>query len=387
MLYAATERGVHVSFDDGDSWQSLRLNLPATAVRDLTVHGDDLVVGTHGRSFWILDDIGALRQLDAATLAEKAPAHLFKPATAWRLRRDLNTDTPLPPEEPAGQNPPDGAVVDYLVRGRVAGPVMLEILDAGGHPVRRFSSADAAPAVDPKQLAIPMYWVRPTPVLAADAGMHRFVWDLRLAPPAAARHDYPISAIPGDTPAEPLGPLVLPGEYQIRLSAGGETSTQPLTVRMDPRVATSPEDLARQFKLASAIAADLDRDEVALHFIGELRAHLREMPAAAHEGALGKAVAAFDAKAAALEAGSGAARNTAGASPGLRQLNGELSALLLLVNGADEPPTTQAEAGFAELDHSLGGLLGQWQELRRQDMAALHHQLRVAHLVPPIEME
>ncbi|HXM76097.1 MAG TPA: glycoside hydrolase, partial [Thermoanaerobaculia bacterium] len=238
LLFAGTERGVYVSFDDGDEWQSLRLNLPATSVRDLVVHGDDVVVGTHGRSFWILDDITPLRQMAPEVAA--ADAYLYRPQTAIRVRRSQWPDTPLPPEEPAGKNPPDGAIIDYVLKGRSSQPVTLEIADASGRLVRRYSSADRPEAIDP-ELNVPTYWVRPTPILSAEPGMHRFVWDLHSPPPDVLEHEYPISAIPGDTPRHPLGPAALPGAYTVRLSAFGRAWTAPLAVRMDPRVTTPVE--------------------------------------------------------------------------------------------------------------------------------------------------
>ncbi len=282
MLYAGTERGVYVSWNDGDDWRSLRLNLPPSSVRDLVVHGDDLVVGTHGRSFWILDDIAPLRQLEPAVAA--ADAHLFKPPVAYRVRRDLNTDTPLPPEEPAGQNPPDGAILDFSLRGGAGGPVTLEILDAAGKLVRRYASTDRPPPVDATALAVPTYWIRLPRTLPAEPGVHRFVWDLRYPPPEALETAYPIAAVVHDTPAEPLGPFVLPGEYQVRLTAGGRTLTQPLTVRMDPRLPVAPERLAEQLALSRRIADAMGRDAAALRHVEALRARLAKLPAKAREG-------------------------------------------------------------------------------------------------------
>ncbi|HEX5855409.1 MAG TPA: glycoside hydrolase, partial [Thermoanaerobaculia bacterium] len=250
LLYAGTERTVHVSFDDGESWQPLRLNMPATSIRDLVVHGDDLVVGTHGRSFWILDDVTPLRQLDAKT-ASSAP-FLYAPQIAIRLRRSRYTDTPLPPEEPAGQNPPDGAILDYVLAAKPAAPVTLEILDDRGSLVRRFSSDDQPePLVDP--LVVAHYWVRPARILPATPGMHRFVWDLRSPPPRTNEHEYPISAIPGDTPKEPLGPFVLPGTYTVKLTVGGKSLTRSLIVKLDPRIRMSPADLAAQLALLNRL--------------------------------------------------------------------------------------------------------------------------------------
>ena len=184
LLFAGTERAVWVSFNDGDSWQSLQLNLPATSVRDLVIHGDDVVVGTHGRSFWILDDITPLRQIDR-DLAN-SDAVLFKPGTAYRVRRDTNPDTPLPPEFPAGKNPPDGAIFDYYLKSNATAAVKLTVMDSSGKIVRSFASTDK-PEMTWEQLAkevnVPLYWIRPPQILSAEAGMHRFVWDLRTPPP------------------------------------------------------------------------------------------------------------------------------------------------------------------------------------------------------------
>ena len=256
LLYAATERMVCVSFDDGENWQPLRLNMPATSVRDLVVKGDDLVIGTHGRSFWILDDVTPLRQMTAAVAS--AHAHLFAPETAVRVRRNRWTDTPVPPEEPAGENPPDGAILDYVFGAPPKGPVVLEIRDAAGAAIRRYASDDKPePLVTP--LIVRADWARPARVLPATPGAHRFVWDLRYAAPPVERHEYPISAVPGRTPPEPEGPLVLPGRYTVTLTVDGTTQTRPLTVAMDPRVKATAADLAAQHAAARRLATDLAR--------------------------------------------------------------------------------------------------------------------------------
>ncbi|HJW09681.1 MAG TPA: hypothetical protein VJ483_08615 [Holophagaceae bacterium] len=308
LLFAGTERSVFVSFDDGAHWQSLRQNLPATSIRDLVVHGDDLVVGTHGRSFWILDDVAPLRELDKVAAAS---AYLFKPQEATRVRRDLNTDTPLPPEEPVGENPPEGAQIDYWLAGP-AKEVTLEILQ-GDVVIRRFSSAETPAPVDPKTLNVPAHWMRKPEALSAAAGMHRFAWDLRLPDPAALEHEPPISAITEETPLEPQGPLVAPGRFTVRLTVDGHRSEQPLALRMDPRIVLPEAALKRQFDLAINLCEAMDR--------------------------CAKAAAAKGPKAEAYE-----------------KLNGQLGSLLQVIEGADAAPTPAQEEAAATLLKKLGEL-------------------------------
>jgi photosystem II stability/assembly factor-like uncharacterized protein len=248
LLFAGTERAVYFSIDDGENWQPLRLNMPATSIRDLVVKDDDIVVGTHGRSFWILDDITPLRQIDQSTAS--ADAMLFKPQLATRVKRSLHTDTPFPPEEPTGQNPPDGAIINYYLRSPARSPIVLEITDAAGRLVRRFASDDKPLAVDTTRINPPEYWIRPFQPLRNEAGMQRFVWDLLYPNPPADNYDLPISAIYRDTPWAPQGPAVLPGVYTIKLTVDGKTYTQKLNVRIDPRVKTSPIGLRQQFDLS-----------------------------------------------------------------------------------------------------------------------------------------
>jgi hypothetical protein len=246
LLFAATELAVHVSFD-------------------VVVKDDDLVVGTHGRSFWILDDITPLRQLTPAALQEAAV--LLRPQSSWRFRWSKYTDTPLPPEEPAGQNPPDGALVHYLLKEPAQGPVTLEILDAAGALVRRYRSDDPPEPPVPGR-NIPDYWIRPPQVLSAEAGLHRFVWDLHHPAPAAASFSYPISAIYGNTPREPRGPWAVPGTYTARLIVNGRTLSQPLLVKMDPRVKTPPDALRAQLDRSMEVARDMARVQAALRPAG-----------------------------------------------------------------------------------------------------------------------
>ena len=361
LLYAGTERGVYVSFDDGDHWQSLRLNLPATSVRDLVIHDSDLVVGTHGRSFWILDDLTPLRQMrEVAAAAGASDAYLYRPAGAVRVRWNENTDTPLPIDEPAGRNPPDGAVLDYYLARAPAGPVVLEILDGTGRSVRRFSSGDASTPPD-SDLNIPLWWIRPPAAPGTEAGMHRFVWDLHEPPPPALRHEYPIAAIRGDTPREPRGPWVLPGRYTVRLTVEGRTYTQPLTVRMDPRVTLAAGALARQLALAWRLVGALRRDSIALDAVRVLRRELAKARERA-QGPLAVTLDSLDRDAAALEGGATGAPQ----EMSLVRLNGRLVELYGVVEGAEAPPTSQAGALAGELERGLGVMEGRAGALSRR---------------------
>jgi photosystem II stability/assembly factor-like uncharacterized protein len=385
LLFAGTERAVFVSFNDGDDWQPLRLNMPATSVRDLVVHGDDVVIGTHGRSFWILDDITPLRQIDAKVTA--AAAHLYRPQVAYRVRGNLNHDTPLPPDEPAGQNPPDGAVIDYYLKAAPAGPVTLEILNAKAQLVRRFSSEDKPEAVVEKDLDIPTYWIRPPQVLSAAAGAHRFVWDLHYPPPEGARRSYPMAAIYRDTPSVPLGPWVMPGQYTARLTVGGKAFEQPLTVKMDPRVKAPAEVLARQYELSSQCYGDARQARETLARVRKLRSQIEERKGKAGEGALADALAELDRKASALE---GAERRRGERPAGgtreqtLAGLAAESQRLLDVLQGADAEPTSQAVTGCESTRKALRDLLGRWGELTDRDVKAVNERLRGANL-PPLD--
>jgi photosystem II stability/assembly factor-like uncharacterized protein len=244
LLFAGSERAVYVSFDYGENWQSLRLNMPATSIRDLVIKEDDIVVGTHGRSFWILDDITPLRQLSPSI--GNTPASLFKPQTAIRVRWSMYTDTPVPQEEPAGQNPPDGAIINYYLSEK-AKEIKLEIINAEGEVIRTFTSADTPYKIPP--VNIPHYWIRPQQILSGEKGSHRFLWDLKYAPlniPAT----YPISAIYGNTEPDQSAPWVMPGNYTVKLSIDGKSYSQSLAVKMDPRVKTASVFLQQQHDLS-----------------------------------------------------------------------------------------------------------------------------------------
>ncbi|HJZ83968.1 MAG TPA: glycoside hydrolase [Polyangia bacterium] len=365
LLYAGTERSVYVSFDDGASWQPLRLNLPATSVRDLVVKDDDLIAGTHGRGIWILDDIAPLREIDAKIA--QAEVHLFRPQPAWRIRHSTNPDTPLPPDEATGSNPPDGALIDYALKAPAAGAVMLEILDAKGHLVRRFSSQDPAPPLRDED-NIPSYWIRPPQIPSAQAGLHRLVWDLHYPPPSALEHTYSLAAVPHDTPREPRGPVVLPGSYVVKLSVAGQSYSQPLTVKMDPRIKTPAAGLRQQFELSQRLAEALQKDSDALVELRKLRADLKRQGGAGAPGAAGSAGAAdLDSKLAALE-GTPAPRfqgaEPTPPKPALLRWNERLAKLLETVQAADLAASPALAQAAEKCLKEVADLLARWNALK-----------------------
>ncbi|HEV3074538.1 MAG TPA: glycoside hydrolase, partial [Thermoanaerobaculia bacterium] len=349
--------------------------LPAVSVRDLAVHGDDLIAATHGRSFWVLDGLAPLRQLDAAVVA--SPVHLFTPAPATRRRRGENRETPLPPETPAGSNPPAGALIDYWLGAEPAGEVTLEIFDERGERVRRFTSGD--PPRRPGEAApYPAYWLRPPGPLARRTGLNRFVWDLRYLPPPTLRPQASMDAVYGeDTPLEPEGPLVLPGTYRLLLTAGGRTSTGSLRVEQDPRVDAPAPALAAQLALARRIDAALGESHLAIQQLRELAARLAQLAAqlGAGDRDLATAVTALQRR---LDELIGRERDFAEApelEPSLTVVHGGLAALAVSVGTGDAAPTAQAAAAFAAYRAQLDRVLAAGATLRATDLPALNRRL------------
>jgi hypothetical protein len=382
LLFAGTETSVWVSFDDGDHWQSLQLNLPHSSMRDLWIHDDDLIVATHGRSFWILDDITPLRQIDKSTA--NTDAFLFKPASAYRIKRDTYTDTPMPPDEPAGQNPPDGAIIDYSLGSSANGPVTLEILDAQGTVIRRYASTDK-PDVTQEQLEnqlIPPYWLRPQKILSGTPGMHRWVWDLRYATPDSTRHEYPIAAVPHDTPRVPLGPSALAGDYTVRLSASGpanaavngESCSATLTVKMDSRVKASAADLEQLFQAQSHLASMMTQSTRAINEGHSLHKQLEKLSSQPNDP-LAASFEELDKKSSAVLTGS---IEGAGTGPSLTSVNGSVTALYAELDRADAKPTSEQLAAIAKIDKDFSAIVKKWEELKSQDLAALNTRLNVA---------
>ena len=252
LLFAGTESSVYVSFDDGDHWQSLRLNLPTTAYMDLKIHDGDLIAATYGRAIWILDDIAPLEQVRAAT-ADR-PVHLFRPRPAVLVQANVNQDTPFPPEVPHAKNSPQGAIIDYYLK-QPARSVELQILDDHGRVVRTYTNAPVPKLHQPAPPA-PSFWIRPHEPLPASAGAHRVTWDMRYPTPPALYFDQSMGAVPHDTPFVPQGPMALPGRYQVKLSVDGTIHTQPLRLQPDPRLRDTPAAMAakrRQLALSQQI--------------------------------------------------------------------------------------------------------------------------------------
>ena len=369
LLFAGTEFGVYVSFNDGDEWLPLQLNLPVSSVRDIAIHGDDLVVATHGRAFWILDDIEPLREL-----AEKPPSadvRLYRPKPAIRMTSDAFWGSPLPVDEPQAQNPPRGAYLDYYLPARAAADVTLEISDARGGMVRRFSSRDK-PETRTENLAVAERWLTEPQRLSAEAGMHRFVWDLRYGPTGAN------SAEDFDEEGSErwAGPLVLPGKYIVKLTIDGRGYTQPLEVVMDPRCRASKLELLEQFRWAQRVFEDL---VVARRTVAQIQALEAEL----HKRSEQKSPATEEAiKTAIQTAGEIRTGGTAKPEQGLEAATRGLTAAFTALEGADRTPPSQVVALYRESATILKARLSEWAEFKARTLTALNTQIQAAGSAP-----
>jgi photosystem II stability/assembly factor-like uncharacterized protein len=384
LLYAGTETGVFVSFNDGDEWQSLQLNLPNSSVRDLVIHDDDLVIATHGRSFWILDDVTPLRQMSAEVAG--AEAYLFRPETAYRVRPSSFEGTPMPVDTPQGENPPDGAMIDYYLKSAPGGVVTLEVLDSAGKLVRRYSSSDKPPQIDPKRLDFPVSWIHLPPPLSAEPGMHRFVWDVRY------------EGAPGGNPMAAIfrgggGAWALPGQYTVKLTVHGQSYTQPLTVKMDPRVKTPLAGLALQFKMVRQINTEQAQVSAAfaeanrLH--GQLEALVSRLQKASNQKALADEIEALDKKTKAIAGGTsgpGFFETEASSTTTLRSLTIALGQVARAVGSADVAPTADAVTAFQRDQRAVQQALAEWNGIKSKGVSRLNSSLKQAGL-PPISLE
>ena len=364
LLFAGTERAVYVSFDDGENWQSLRMNMPATSVRDLIIKDDDLAAGTHGRGFWILDNITPLRQL-----AKKTETVLFKPQTAMRVRWNLNTDTPLPPDEPVGENPPDGAMIDYYL-DKSAANITLEIKDGKGNVVRRYSNADKFPPVKDTG-NVPAYWIRPPQILSSEAGMHRFLWDLHYAPVPNVETGFPIAAVYQNTAPNSTAPWALPDNYSVVLTVGGKTYTQPLTVKMDPRVKLTNADLRKQFDLSKQLYDAWLKLEPINAKLGALSTQLDELKKRAGQTPLTTQIENLEKKLAEISG-----------SPNHKSLSllDNLQTLFGNLQEVDAAPTFVVETATLQTIKDANSIVERWEAIEKQDIPELKRQLKQNNL-------
>ncbi len=370
LLFAGTELGIYASFDDGDHWQPLQLNLPVTSVRDMTIHGDDLVIATYGRSFWIMDDITPLRQIDMQSRAQQA--RLYKPATALRIDNDVFLGSPLPPEEPTAKNPPDGAIVDYYLPS-AAKNVTLEILDPSGKLVRRYVSGERR---TPKQqpLAIADRWIPKPVVLENTAGAHRFVWDLRWASTGANAE-----LEEEDGRAAPRGPRAAPGEYQLKLTVDGASFTQALKLEMDPRSQATTAELNDQLRVGLAIFDEVQMTRKALAEIGAVTKHLTQIETTSlkqHPELLTQ-ISSLQSAIKNVEKGE---RPTPGSITGLESANTGLAAALRVVEGGDRAIPSQAMELYREADQVANAQMAEWANIKSTQLAKLNEALQKAGL-------
>jgi photosystem II stability/assembly factor-like uncharacterized protein len=403
LLFAGSETQVYVSFDDGDNWQSLRLNMAPSSVRDLVIKDDDLVVGTHGRGIWILDNITPLRQIDPKSAQQDVL--LFKPQTAWRVRWNTNTDTPLPPDEPTAPNPPEGAIIDYYLKNAASGPVTLEILASDGKVVRKYSSDDEVFKVDPATITTPPYWFRPPLTLSTAPGMHRFTWDVHYQPVDGVNRvggpTLPIAAIPHNTVPSPTTPWANPGTYTVKLTVNGKSYRQPIVVKPDPRVKTPAIVMQQVYTLSKAAYDDAVAATAAARQAREARDQIAKLQAKA-TGAASEALAALDKKIEALAGAppaGGRGRGGAGGGGGgggrggrggagadtAATLNGAsaaLSGVMNLLQGADVRPTTVQLDAIAAARANAAKVMARWNTLRTTELATLNATLKSSGLEP-----
>ncbi|MGA9853794.1 MAG: hypothetical protein WBR29_00760 [Gammaproteobacteria bacterium] len=370
LLFAGTETSVYVSFDDGDHWQSLRLNLPTTSFYDLQIHDGDLIAATYGRAIWILDDISPLEQMSADMAGESA--HLFRPAQAILAQSNVNQDTPFPPEVPHAKNPPQGAIIDYWLKNP-ARSIQLEILDDTGTAVHSYSNAPI-PKLDQPAPPAPSFWIRPAQPLPVAAGAHRVSWNMRYPTPPALFFDQSMGAVPHDTPFIPQGPLALPGHYTVKLTVDGTSYTQPLTLQQDPRLSDSPatmDAMRRQLALAQQIIAVMAASKQAYEQGKALGAKLtpsgKGSPVAlakSPQTQLAKLTGTFADASIGLSGGPYAVSPVKGATS-FSRINGQSAALLEMVTSTSEnAPVASLYRTYRELCGDFNTTAAAWSALQ-----------------------
>ncbi|HEV8409876.1 MAG TPA: hypothetical protein VGQ30_05160 [Gemmatimonadaceae bacterium] len=368
LLVAGTESGMYVSFDDGDNWQSLQLNLPNTSMRDIAFAGNDLVVGTYGRGIWVLDDYAVLRQMTPAVAAE--PVHLFKPDATVRARRNTSFDTPLPPEVPHALNPPDGALIYYSLDSKPSGEVTIDILDSAGTTLRHISSTAAEPVKEAAKPPHPNWWVAPPYALPAMAGLNRANWDLRLDAPPAFTHTFEINANPGLTPTSPEGIIAPPGTYTVKLNVNGKSYTQKLTLTNDPRSPATNADVKAQYALLRRINDEAKRAWDAYAQVDAMRSSVKSRMPADTASEAAKALKAFRAKLDTVGGNGGVGGRRP--PPNFYALNANFIGQLTSQDNADQAPTEAMVAGFDAACTDLGKAVASWTAINSKDLADLN---------------
>ncbi|HEX5353883.1 MAG TPA: hypothetical protein VFW60_07370 [Rhodanobacteraceae bacterium] len=364
LLFAGTETSVYVSFDDGNHWQSLRLNLPTTAFYDLKIHDGDLIAATYGRGVWILDDISPLRQ-SAAGLADRK-VHLFRPQAAIRVQSNINQDTPFPPEVPHAKNPPRGVVIDYYLK-QPAQKVQLQIFDAKGNLVRSYSSVPATPLEQPLPPA-PAFWARPPQPLPTTAGEHRVSWNMRYPTPPAVFFDQSMAAVPEDTPFIPEGPMALPARYTVKLTVDGVSYTQPVQLTQDPRLDDSPaamDSMRRQLTLSQQIIAVMSASKNAYEQgNGVLRADAPNGSTKTLRKRIAGLTGTIKDASIGLSGGSYAVPPVKGIT-NFSRINGQAAALLEMVEStSDQAPVPSLYRTYSDLCRDFNATSAAWQSLQ-----------------------
>ena len=364
LLYAGTETGVYVSFNDGANWRPLKLNLPTTPVHDLVIKENDLVVATHGRAFWILDDLSPLRQF-SDDIAQK-DAYLYAPGTAYRIQAGASSERR--PSRTTGQNPPAGAVVYYFLKDapKADTEAKIEILDASGKLIRKYSSTEFDPLEEPLRPDDK----KPEKELKPEAGLNRFVWDLRYE---EAHH------VPGyylwEYGSGARGPIAVPGHYQVRLTVGARTQTAGFDLKLDPRVQVSQADLEQQFNLLLQTRDELSRVYDAVNQIQDVRSQLSGLKRRLPENASTKtiATAADDLEKKLVAVREELVNLTISANEDSLayppQLDAKLAFLAMDASTADSAPTEAEQRQLEKLKRQSGELMGRWDDLQRRDLA------------------
>jgi photosystem II stability/assembly factor-like uncharacterized protein len=391
LLFAGTESAMYVSFNDGDTWQSLMLNLPTTSYRDIAIHENDLVVGTYGRGFWVLDDYSPLRQITPEIASE--PAHLFKPGDAIRVRRNVNGDTPFPPEMPHAQNPPLGAIIYYYLSAKPSGTIALDIMDASGKVVRHLSSAPIPPLPDPPP-AVPDFWLEKPKPMPTEVGTNRINWNIRYDNPLAFSHNFAqvMGAMIGDTPASPEGPLALAGVYTVKLTVDGKAYAQTVTVKNDPRSPATAADLRAQHELQMKLTSGASEAWDLYQQVAAMRAAVADLLRQNPPAEVATAAKEFDAKLATAGGAVGGGRRGGGGGfpgtggppppPNFVAVNTNLLRQLDTLDFGDMAPNEPSSKVYIAGCTDLQNALTNWSNINKQDLAAFNAVLTKNNVAP-----